>query len=102
MGHNGEVAIPQLTPRRTVGGIIAVWVVAALAGVAIGIFVPFEWRGAWLVVALGGCFVLSFIVQLWFGRSHGFTQRVAAGALGALLVMGIISLGFGLASIVPA
>ncbi|GAA1966230.1 hypothetical protein [Microbacterium deminutum] len=97
---NGAVAIPELAPRRTFGGVIAVWVIAAVVGVAIGIFVSAESRAAWLAVGLGGCLILAFAIQLWTGRSQGFTQRVAASILGALLVMGVLSLGFGLASIV--
>jgi len=98
---NGAVTSPDLASRRTFGGVIAVWVVAALLGIGIGLFVPEEWRAAWLTVGLGACLVLAFAVQLWFGRSQGFTQRVAASVLGALLAMGVISLGFGLATIVP-
>lgn len=95
------MSIPELAPRRTIGGVIAVWIASAVAGVAIGIFVPEEWRPAWLVVALGGALVLAFAVQLWYGRSQQFIERVAASGLGALLVMGVISAGFGLASIIP-
>jgi hypothetical protein len=95
------MAAPALAPRRTTGGIVAVWVVAAIMGVAIGIFVPAEWRAAWLVVGLGGMLTLAFAVQLAYGRSQGYIQRVAVTILGAFLVMGVISLGFGLASIVP-
>ena len=101
VGHNGTVAVPELAPRRTLGGIVAVWVAAAVIGVAIGVFVGDEARAAWLAVGLGGCLVLAFAIQLWSGRSQGFTQRVAASILGALLVLGILSLGFGLAAIVP-
>jgi hypothetical protein len=99
--ENETMTVPELAPRRTFGGVIAVWVVAALVGISIGLFAPSEWRGAWLTVGLGGCLVLAFAIQLGFGRSQGFTERVAASALGALLVMGFISLGFGLSSIVP-
>ena len=83
------------------GGIVAVWIFAAVVGVAVGLFVGDEARAAWLSVGLGGCLVLAFAIQLWSGRSQAFTERVAASILGALLVMGIISLGFGLAAIVP-
>jgi hypothetical protein len=96
------VAVPELAPRRSLGGIIAVLVFAALVGIAIGIFTPVEWRAAWLAVGLGACVVVAFGIQLWSGRSQAFTQRVAASVLGALVVMGLISLGFGLAAIVPA
>jgi len=82
------------------GTIVAVWVVAAVIGVVIGVFVDVGSRAEWLAVALGGCLILAFAVQLWIGRSHGFIQRVAASTLGALVVLGIISLGFGLAAFV--
>ncbi|WP_214466364.1 hypothetical protein [Microbacterium flavescens] len=95
------MAVPELAPRRTFGGIIAVWVVAAVIGVLVGLFAGDDWRAQWLAVGLGGCLILAFVVQLWSGRSQGFTERVAASTLGALLVMGVISLGFGLAAIVP-
>jgi len=95
------MAGPALAPRRATGGVISVWVAAAVVGLAIGLFVPAEWRAAWLVVGMGGCLILAFVVQLAYGRSQGYIQRVAISVLGALLVMGIISLGFGLASIVP-
>jgi len=95
------VAVPELAPRRTVGGIVAVWIIAAVIGITVGVFVGDDARAAWLSVGLGGCLVLAFAIQLWSGRSQGFTGRVAASALGAMLVMGIISLGFGLAGIVP-
>jgi len=45
---NGRVAVPELTPRRTMGTIVAVWVVAAVIGVVIGVLVlPLfrPWRG---------------------------------------------------------
>ncbi len=92
---------PELAPRRTIGGIVAVWVVSVVIATAVGVFVGHEWRAVWLVAGLGLCLILSFGVQLWYGRSQGFTQRVAASTLGAMMVMGMISLGFGLASIVP-
>ncbi len=96
------VAVPELAPRRTFGGIIAVWVLAAVIAVVIGILATPDWRGAWLGVGLGGCLIAGFAIQLWSGRSQGFTERVAASVLGAALVMGVISLGFGLAALVPA
>jgi hypothetical protein len=95
------VVTPELAPRRTFGGVVAVWIVAAVIGLAVGVFVPAPWRAAWLIVGLGGCLLLAFGIQLWFGRSQGFTERVAAAVLGSLLVLGVISAGFGLAAIVP-
>jgi len=96
------MSVPELAPRRTIGGVIAVWIAAALAGIAIGVFAGEDWRGAWLVIALGGSLLASFAIQLWYGRSQQFIERVAASVLGALLVLAIISAGFGLAEIVPS
>jgi len=95
------MSTPDLAPRRMYGGIVAVWVLALVAGVAIGLFVPAEWRAQWITVALGGCVIAAFAVQLWYGRSQAFIQRVAASVLGALVVLGVVTAGFGLASIVP-
>jgi|TARA_B100000408_G_scaffold47661_2_gene36647 hypothetical protein len=95
------MSTPPLAPRSTFGGVVAVWIVAAIVGIAIGLFVPAEWRAAWMPVGLGGCLILAFAVQLSYGRSYRFIQRVAASVVGALLILGVISLGFGLASVVP-
>lgn len=102
MSENDGMPAPQLAPRRTLGGVVAVWVVAGLAGLGIGIFVSEEWRAAWLGVALGGCIILGFAVQLAYGRSQQFIERVAASVIGALVVMGVISACFGLAGILPS
>ena len=95
------MAAPDLAPRRTFGGVVAVWVVAALIGVSIGAFVVEDLRAQWLTVGLGACLILAFAIQLGTGRSQGFIQRVALSVIGALLAMGVISLGFALASVVP-
>lgn len=95
------MAVPELAPRRTLGGIIAVWILAAVIALAVGLFAALEWRAAWLGVGLGACLIVAFAVQLWSGRSHGFTERVAASVFGAAIVMGVVSLGFGLAAVVP-
>ena len=94
------MSFPDLAPRRTVGGVVAVWVLAAVLGVAVGVFVPSEWRAQWAIVALGVCVIVAFAVQLWYGRSQAFIQRVAASVLGALVVLGLITAGFGLAMLV--
>lgn len=91
---------PDLAPPRTLGGVIAVWVFAAVAAVAVGIFAPEVDRSAWMLIALGACLVVAFGVQLASGRSHEFIRRVAASVLGALLVLGFISVGFGLSALI--
>lgn len=92
----------ELVPRRPFSGIVAVWIVALLAGLAIGIFVDAGSRLTWMSIALGGCLILAFAVQLAYGRAQRFIQRVALSTLGALLVLGVISAGFGLGTLMTA
>jgi hypothetical protein len=94
------MSTPDLAPRRTFAGVVAVWVLAAVAGAAIGLFAPEQWRAQWVAVALGGCVIVAFAVQLWYGRSQAFIQRMALSSVGALLVLGVITLGFALAALV--
>ncbi|MEN2740342.1 hypothetical protein ABCS02_21305 [Microbacterium sp. X-17] len=95
------MATPSLAPRRSAGTVGAVWIVAALAGIAIGIFATPEWRAPWLTVALGGSLVLAFLLQILSGTSHRFIERVALSVLGALVVLGIESIGFAVAALFP-
>lgn len=101
MRNNGVMSEPEVEARNAFAGVIGVWVAALLGAVALGIFVPEQWRVPWLVVSFGAVILVSFAVQLWYGRTQGFILRVAGSATGALLLMGTISLGFGLAALVP-
>ena len=98
MRHNGSVTTPELAPRNTHVGVVVVWALVALATLAIGTVVPVETRGTWIPVAFGFVILVSFAVQLWYGRSQNFLVRVAASVLGGLLVMALIGVGLGLAA----
>lgn len=94
------MSAPDLAPPRTLGGLVAVWVFAAIVAVAVGAFAPEQARAVWMPVGLGLCLIVAFVVQLSIGRSRGFIQRVAASVLGSMLVMGFIGIGFGLSTLV--
>lgn len=96
------MSTPDLVPRRSLGGIVAVWIAALLAGIAIAVFVPLEARAVWMSLALGGALILAFAVQLFYGRAQRFIQRVAISTLGALLLLGVISAAMGLATLMTA
>jgi hypothetical protein len=102
MGDNEGMSEPALAPRNAFTGMIVVWAVALLAAVAIGIFVVEPWRMPSLLVAFGGVVLLAFATRLGYGLTHGFIVRVSASIMGALLLMGVISVGFGLAAISTA
>jgi len=102
MRNNGVMPEPALAPRNALVGVVIVWAAALIAAIAIGVFVPDEWRVSWLLLAFGGAVLLSFALQLWYGQAKGFIFRTAASATGALLLLGVVSAGFGLAALVPA
>ncbi len=83
-------------------GVIVVWVIAAVIAVAVGILAPPDWRAAWMGVGMGLIVPIAFAVHLWSGRSQGFIQRMALSVLGSLLVMGLIGVGLGLATLFSA
>jgi len=93
------MTVPVLAPRGGFGSIVAVWVSSAVIAIAIGLAAPPDWRAAWMPVGLAACLILAFILQLAYGHAEGFLRRVAASILGALIVMGLIGLGLGLASL---
>jgi hypothetical protein len=95
-------ADPALAPRSPLVGLVVTWAVAAVGAILIGIFAPDANLMTWYIIGFGICVLLSFGVQLIRAETHGFILRVAAGSLGALLVMGVVSVGFGVASLYTA
>ena len=102
MGDNGRMAEPVLAPRSPFVGLVVTWAVAAVAAILIGVIAPSELLMPWYVIGFGLCVLLSFTVQLFRGETRGFILRVSAGCLGALLVMGVVSAGFGIAALFGA
>jgi hypothetical protein len=92
----------ELVPRRSIGGIAVVWIVALVCGIVVAVVVPEEGRAVWMALALGVCLILAFAVQLFYGRAQRFIQRVAISTLGALLILGVISAAFGLGALATA
>lgn len=75
------------------------WVAGLISAVLIGVFSSADERSQWLCIALGGCLILTFGVQVAYARPKGFILRVGLSLIGALLVMGVVSVGFGLSSV---
>ncbi|MFT4211110.1 MAG: hypothetical protein QM626_04490 [Microbacterium sp.] len=82
---------PELVPHRPMRPIIAVWILTAVAGLAIVLFVPAGWQATWTTIALGLALIVGFAVQLWYGIAAGFIRRTAMTVLGSMLVLGVIS-----------
>lgn len=100
--YDGGMSEPALAPRNAFHGVIAVWVVSLLIAVTLGILIPEPDRMIWLLVSFGALVLLSFAVQLAYGRAQGFIVRVAGSVTGSLVVMALVSAVFGLAALVAA
>lgn len=93
---------PALAPRNAFHGVVAVWIASLVVAVTLGIVLPEDARVGWLLIAFGGIILVSFAVQLAYGRAQGFIVRMAGSVVGALVIMGIVSAGFGLAALASA
>lgn len=90
---------PMLAPRSPIWGLAITWAFGLVAAVAVGIVVPVEHKMLWFLIAFGFAVLVAFVVQLVRGEKDGFILRTAAGALGALLVMAVVSAGFGVVTL---
>lgn len=93
------MSTPDLVPRSPFLGLAVVWGASALIAIAIGIFAPESNRALWLCAGLGGCLIIAFAVQIAYARSEGFITRISASVVGALMIMGLVSVVFGIASL---
>ncbi|MBN8206780.1 hypothetical protein JF550_12550 [Microbacterium esteraromaticum] len=91
-----------LAPRNAFHGVIAVLGVAAVTAILLGFLLPADTRIGWLLIAFGGVVLLSFAVQLAYARPQGFVVRVSASIVGSLVLMGMVSAAFGVATLVSA
>ncbi|GAA5147939.1 hypothetical protein GCM10025768_08790 [Microbacterium pseudoresistens] len=90
---------PVLAPRNALWGLAITWAFALVAAIVIGIVAPPSSTMTWFIVAFGASVLVSFAVQLVRGEKSGFIFRVGAGALGALIVMGVVSVGLGVVTL---
>ncbi len=79
----------NLSPATRWSSIIAIWVVAVLCIVAIGVFSPVAEYDSWLALALAGCTVGSLCIQLGTQEKRGFVDRLSASVVGALILLGV-------------
>lgn len=93
---------PALAPRNAFHGVIAVWMVSLVIAIVLGVALAENDRVTWLLIAFGGVVLLAFAVQLAYGRAQGFIVRVASSAVGALVVMGLVSAVFSIAALAAA
>lgn len=93
---------PALAPRNAFHGVVAVWIVSLVVAVTLGIVLPEDARVGWLLIAFGAIVLVSFAVQLTYGRAQGFIVRTAGSVIGALMLMGLVSAVFGIAALAAA
>lgn len=101
MGQNGDMSEAAQPTRNAFIGVIVSWVFALVIAVLIGILVGSADRAPWLVMGFAAVILVTFAVQLWYASPVGFIFRIAASVGGALVLMGLVSAGFGLAALLP-
>jgi hypothetical protein len=93
---------PALAPRNAFHGVIAVWIASLVSAILLAVLLPEDARVGWLLIAFGVLVLVSFAVQLAYGRASGFIVRVAASVMGSMLLMGLVSVALGLAALAAA
>ncbi|MFB2554787.1 hypothetical protein [Herbiconiux liangxiaofengii] len=69
--------------------VVPVWILSALAVVAVGLFVPASSYLVFLPVVLGLALVVTFGIQLIVPVRKGFVDRVSASLGGAVVVLAL-------------
>ncbi len=96
MGQYGVVTNPPPTDEHKardlkVGTVAPVWILTALAAVAIGVLSPREQFFTWISICLAAAVLLTFAVQLGTRTKQGFVDRVMASLGGAVLILAVAS-----------
>lgn len=73
------------------GSVAAVWAIALLCGIAVGIFSGPGSYSDWLALSLGGCIFAAMCLQLATQEKRGFVNRLAGSVGGAVIVLGIVA-----------
>lgn len=72
-------------------GVVAVWVLTAIASVlSLALLESDEWFRA-LVMVLAGAVVFTLVVQLSFPEKRGFVTRLMASTIGAFAIVLVAS-----------
>ncbi|RWZ64479.1 hypothetical protein ELQ92_06875 [Labedella populi] len=80
-------------------GVVAVWVTALVASIAIGVLAEPDTQFAWLGVALAGSVLLTFGIQLAGGITAGYLTRVSISVSGTVVVLVLSSIVIAIASL---
>jgi hypothetical protein len=69
--------------------IIPVWILGVVGAVIIGLSAPHNQYLIWLPIALAGCTIAAFAIQLAIQRKEGFVFRMMSSVSGAVIVLGV-------------
>jgi hypothetical protein len=69
--------------------ILAVWVVALVSVVLVGLLAPADEYFSWLTIALAGTTLLTFVIQLAVSEKDGLVLRVMSSLGGSVLILGV-------------
>ena len=96
MSNDGMTSEIPLPVRRTLGSFVAVWMLALVGGILVGVFASPDALFSWLAIVLAACVALTFVLQLATHEKNGFILRVAGSITGAVVVIGLVSAVLGI------
>ncbi|TDW29544.1 hypothetical protein [Cryobacterium psychrophilum] len=76
--------------------IAAVWVLAVIGATLTGLTAPPGETLAWVALTLAGCTLVTLSLQLATGQKEGYVARVTASIVGAVIVLSVATLVFGM------
>lgn len=72
------------------GSVGAVWALALIFALLIGVISPADKYASWLSLALAGCVLLGLVAQLATQQKDGFVNRLAATVTGSFVILGVV------------
>lgn len=72
------------------------WVLSLVAAIVISISAVPGQRLTWVGIAFAGAVIATFVIQLAIQRKDGFVVRTMASIGGAMIVLAVATIGFGL------
>lgn len=85
-------AAAELPPKHPwhAGRLVTAWLVAAVFGVLVAVFVSGNARFQWLALAIGVSTLVTFALQLGTAQREGFITRTSFSVAGSVVIIAVI------------
>lgn len=87
--ETGERDVSTTTARLKPITVVPVWIAALVAAVVIGLYAPAVEYWDYVVLALAGSIVLTFVLQLATSQKDGLVSRTMLSTCGSLVILAV-------------